>query len=173
MLFLCRAQVTAHCPSATEVSEEDLLEEYGLVSMGPACCHLPEARRLPHLSTALRRGHIPMGSTRTLELPCCGPQQLCAGWKTLRKAAGIPAPASKGEGGARASGAGVIAGVRVGPEGHVVRQVRVWAGWDPRPALNTVSMERGRPCSNHHGPGRRGARRWHTPLLSRGSWQRG
>lgn len=114
-----------------------------------------------------------MGSTRTLELPCCGPQQLGAGWKTLRKAAGIPAPANKGEGGARASRAGVIAGVRVGPEGHVVRQVRVWAGWDPRPALNTVSMERGRPCSNHHGPGRRGARRWHTPLLSRGSWQRG
>lgn len=70
------------------------------MSLGPVCCYLP----VVWLGTTLvcrspQRGTLQWAPPKPTGLPCCGAQQLYAGWKMLGKPDGIPAPASKGKGG--------------------------------------------------------------------------
>lgn len=120
------------------------------MSMGPVCCDLPVAwpAAIPVYSSGQKGMRQRAPSKPAAGLPCCAVQQLCAGWKTLGKPAGILAPASKGKGGGQGPARWVVPSQ--GPLGMWVRSRSGKGGTSGQPRTKyLVSMERGGPCPNH------------------------
>lgn len=144
------------------------------MSMGPVCYDLPIAwpAATPVYSSGQRGIRQRAPSKPAAGLPCCGVQQLYAGWKTLESQLGsLPLPAR-----VRVGAKGQLGEYNPsqGPLGMWVRSRSGKGGTPGQPQTKCpVSMERGGPCPNHQDLAAEEVLGSGRPLSGgRGSWQR-